>query len=282
LIPKSFKQIKLGVMQGRLLPKYKGRYQAHPFGYWQDEFPIASELGLDCIEFIFDYDSFEENPLMTREGRSEIEEMTQCTGVEVRSICADFFMDCPMHSKDKSQADFSIEILRRLIDACSKLGIKDVVIPCVDQSSIYEDERTKRVLSAIQSVIPLSENLDVRLCLETDLPPGRFFRLLKELDSDSVSVNYDTGNSVSLGYDFNEELAAYGNSITDLHIKDRIYGGGSVPLGEGGMNFEEFFSCFSKINFEGIMILQAYRDDEGLKIFTRQLEFLRETLSNHY
>ena len=42
-------------MQGRLLPKYKGRYQAHPFGYWQDEFPIASELGLDCIEFIFDY-----------------------------------------------------------------------------------------------------------------------------------------------------------------------------------------------------------------------------------
>ena len=36
----------IGVMQGRLLPKYKGRYQAHPVGYWQDEFPKAAELGL--------------------------------------------------------------------------------------------------------------------------------------------------------------------------------------------------------------------------------------------
>ena len=28
----------VGVMQGRLLPKYKGRYQAHPKDTWQDEF----------------------------------------------------------------------------------------------------------------------------------------------------------------------------------------------------------------------------------------------------
>ncbi len=269
-------------MQGRLLPKIGGRYQAHPFGYWQDEFPIASKLGLDYIEFIFDYYKFEENPLMTTEGRGEIKEMTQCTGVEVRSVCADFFMDCPLHARDKSQAAFSLEILRRLMESCSKLGIKDVVIPCVDQSSIYEEEQNKKFLSAIKTIIPFSERLKVRLCLETDLPPGRFFQLLKELNSDYISVNYDTGNSVSLGYDFKEELAAYGNSITDLHIKDRTYGGGSVPLGEGGMNFEEFFSCFSKINFEGIIILQAYRDDEGLQIFTRQLEFLKETLSRYY
>ena len=45
-------QNKIGVMQGRLLPKYHGRYQAHPVGYWQDEFKIASQLELDCIEFI--------------------------------------------------------------------------------------------------------------------------------------------------------------------------------------------------------------------------------------
>ena len=269
-------------MQGRLLPKIDCRFQAHPFEYWQDEFPIASNLGLDCIEFIFDYDSFNENPLLTARGQREILEISRSTGVGVRSICADFFMDCPIHVSDKSQTAFALKILRRLLEASSNLGIMDVVIPCVDQSSIYNVESTKRFFSAIQSVIPLSERLEVRLCLETDLPPSRFFRLLKELDSDSVSVNYDTGNSVSLGYDFKEELAAYGKSITDLHIKDRTYGGASVPLGEGSMNFDQFFSCFSKINFEGIMIMQAYRDDEGLQIFTRQLEFLKEILSRYY
>ena len=36
-------------MQGRLLPKYKGRYQAHPVGYWQNEFDIAASLNLNQL-----------------------------------------------------------------------------------------------------------------------------------------------------------------------------------------------------------------------------------------
>ena len=32
----------IGIMQGRLLPKYKERYQAHPVGYWDEEFSIAA------------------------------------------------------------------------------------------------------------------------------------------------------------------------------------------------------------------------------------------------
>ena len=40
---------KIGVMQGRLLPKYQGRYQAHPVGYWQDEFIVAKEVGLKYV-----------------------------------------------------------------------------------------------------------------------------------------------------------------------------------------------------------------------------------------
>ena len=59
-------------MQGRLLPKYNGRYQAHPIGYWKKEFPIASKLGLDSIEFILDFNQAEKNPLLTEEGIKEI------------------------------------------------------------------------------------------------------------------------------------------------------------------------------------------------------------------
>jgi len=45
----------IGVMQGRLVPKYQGRYQAFPIGMWQDEFKVAKECGLDLIEFILDF-----------------------------------------------------------------------------------------------------------------------------------------------------------------------------------------------------------------------------------
>ena len=59
---------KIGIMQGRLLPKYQNRYQAHPIGYWKKEFLIASELGLDSIEFILDYNDSEKNPLKPMKG----------------------------------------------------------------------------------------------------------------------------------------------------------------------------------------------------------------------
>ena len=275
-------QNKVGVMQGRLLPKHKGRFQAHPVGYWQNEFPLAAELGLDCIEFLFDYQDFEANPIWSDKGIREIQQITRRTDVEVLSICADFFMECPLHSSKQEEADFASSIMIRLLEQSNALGISDLIIPCVDQSSINHRKKLEFFQRKIEELIPTALKHGVRLCLETDLPANSFANLLKVLDSSSVSVNYDTGNSFSLGYDFKEELAAYGKSITDLHIKDRTYGGGSVPLSEGGMDFEEFFSCFSKINFEGIMILQAYRDDEGLEIFTKQLRFIKETLSHHY
>ena len=46
---------KIGVMQGRLVPKYNNRYQAFPVGMWQNEFNIARDCGLDLIEFILDF-----------------------------------------------------------------------------------------------------------------------------------------------------------------------------------------------------------------------------------
>ena len=94
---------KFGIMQGRLLPKYQNKYQAHPVGYWQNEFDIANKLGLDCIEFIFDYHLAEKNPLLNSTGLEEIKNLEKLSGVKVFSICADYFMEAPLHSKKTLQ-----------------------------------------------------------------------------------------------------------------------------------------------------------------------------------
>ena len=83
----------------------KGRYQAHPIGYWKDEFIIAKEIGLDSIEFILDYNDYMKNPLMSRNGIKEILKIIEQSGVKVRSICADFFMEAPLHSDDAKVRD---------------------------------------------------------------------------------------------------------------------------------------------------------------------------------
>ena len=86
---------KFGIMQGRLLHKLNNRYQAHPIGYWQDEFILAKKLKLDLIEFIFDYDDYKLNPLMSLSGIENIQRMIRETGVNVKTICADYFMESP-------------------------------------------------------------------------------------------------------------------------------------------------------------------------------------------
>ncbi len=266
----------LGIMQGRLLPKYNGLYQAHPVDYWQDEFPLVKEMGLDCIEFILDYNDFQKNPLMTMSGQQEIQFVSEQTGVSIHSICADYFMEAPLHSDDKQTAIKSSDTLLELLKASAGLGIKDIVIPCVDNSSIQNERLRDRFKEILLSIIPDAEQYEVNISLETDLNPFQFGKLLNALDSPRVTVNYDIGNSAALGYDYTDELSAYGIRISDIHIKDRIYGGGSVKLGTGNADISGFLDALENYDYQGPFIMQAYRDDEGISIFKNQLNWLKQ------
>jgi L-ribulose-5-phosphate 3-epimerase len=276
------KKLDFGIMQGRLLPKFKNRYQAHPLGYWQQEFVIAKQIGISYIEFILDYEEHHLNPLMTNSGIEEINCIIQKTGVGVKSICADFFMDAPIHSIDESVSNKSVEVLLRLIVNASELGIKDIVIPCVDHSSLKDLSDQRRLIANLFKPIELASELEVNLALETDLSPTSFLNLLEQFDSEVIKVNYDVGNSAALGFNMVEEFELYGNRISDLHIKDRELGGGSVELGSGNVDFNLFLKLFSKLDFNGPIVMQVYRDDEGIEIFKKQFDWFKKQIENEF
>lgn len=265
----------LGVMQGRLLPKYRGRYQAHPCGYWQDEFPLAASLGLASIEFIVDFEDADKNPLMRDSGPDEILALCKKTGVTVKSVCADYFMDSPLHGVDEKSARASAQALSRLMRNCARVGIEDVVIPCVDRSRLKDRTDCEEFSARLLPLVESAAKSRLRLSLETDLAPEPFSELLHGLDPAVVTVNYDMGNSASLGYDATQEFAAYGTRISDVHIKDRALGGGSVPLGTGAMDFQKVFKLLANLSYRGPLIMQAFRDDEGLAVFKRQLDWIQ-------
>ena len=128
------------------------------------------------------------------------------------------------------------------------------------------------------SVTKQLEATNVNLTLETDLSSARFVSLLTNMGCEQVTVNYDIGNSAALGFDCREELEAYGERITDIHIKDRELGGGSVLLGRGNVDFNQFFTSLEKIDYVGPFIMQAYRDEDGLSVFNQQLEWIKPFL----
>ena len=271
---------KIGVMQGRLLPKYQGRYQAHPIGYWEDEFEIAASIGIDLIEFILDYNNFEENPLMSLSGCEKIKAITGQCGVMVKTICADYFMEAPLHSTDLNVATLSAAVLRELILNSRTIGVTDIVLPLVEQSSVKELESQERLVIALEPFLSDLELNNINLNLETDLAPTAFKNLLERFNSERVTVNYDTGNSAGLGYDAEQEFSAYGYRITDIHIKDRIKDGFSVCLGQGAADFAKIFKCVQNYGYSGPFIMQVFRDDDGLEIFKTQLTWLRSLIQD--
>ena len=269
----------IGIMQGRLLPKYQGRYQAHPLGYWEKEFPIASKLGLDSIEFILDFNNAEENPLLASGGIESIQRAEQNSNIKVRSICADYFMEAPIYSEDIITVDKSISVLNRLIKNASLMNVKNIVIPCVDHSSLKNKNNKSNFINNIKKVIGIAEEEGINICLETDLAPKPFANLIDSIGSKNVTINYDIGNSAALGYDPIEEFKAYGDKISDVHIKDRLLGGDPVPLGEGNADFHKIFDLLSKYDYQGLLIFQAYRDNEGIEIFKEQLNWFFKNIN---
>lgn len=269
-------------MQGRLLPKYKGRYQAHPLGYWQQEFKIAKDLNLEFIEFIFDRNDYQRNPLFCSNGVNEILEVCYKTGVGVRSVCADYLMEDPLHSLNPKVVYKSQEVVLALLMNLKLLEVKDLVVPCVDHSRLATEDDFNRFKTNIFPIIELADSCGINISLETDLNPMLFGQLLDFLPYSNITVNYDTGNSASLGYDPLEEFAVYGNKISDIHIKDRNFNSGSVFLGTGDVKFDRFFKALKTIDYDSPFIMQVYRDDEGLSVFKSQLEVFKSLIKEYY
>jgi sugar phosphate isomerase/epimerase len=207
-------------------------------------------------------------------GIDEILSVSERTGVEVKTICADFFMEAPLHSRNTQEVGRSRKVMTELLTAASRLGVTDIVVPCVDLSALNSNAAIRRLVVELNRLLDCASKCEVRLALETDLPAYSLAALLDQLDRDLVAVNYDIGNSAALGYDPVEELTAYGSRISDIHIKDRLRNGGPVRLGEGDAQFGRFFKKLAGLDYQGPLIMQAYRDDEGVEIFRQQLDWI--------
>lgn len=253
----------IGIMQGRLSPLIGGRIQSFPVDTWREEFSVAREAGLDCIEWIYEADTEAVNPLRTDKGVTEIRQLAEDSGVAVWSVCADYYMTERLVAPDGATRGDAVEHLRWLVECTSLLGARYIVLPFVDESSLQCPREVRGLLAVLKSVMPAAERAGVELHLETDLKPTDLVAVLELVSHPLARANYDIGNSASLGRDPAEELTLIGPWLGSVHVKDRVLGGGTVPLGTGSADFATCFHLICAAGFSGPFILQAARQ-EGL------------------
>lgn len=268
---------RIGFMQGRLSPLIDGKIQAFPWPFWQQEFSAANRLGLRLMEWTLDQDRLYENPLMTSEGQKEISSLCSQFNMTLPSLTGDCFMQAPFW-KAEGQVKASLEAdFVAIVRACAAVGIEMIVVPLVDNGRLDNTDQEDALVEFLQAQSAFLSELKVRILFESDFSSRELARFIGRLNPDQFGINYDIGNSAALGFDPVEEFDAYGSRIVNVHVKDRVLGGTTVPLGTGNADFPTVFALLRTHGYQGNYIMQTARaSDDGhsavLKKYMQQIE----------
>lgn len=265
-------------MQGRLSPPVLGRLQAFPWSSWEEEFTRARECGFDIIEWLFEAERYEQNPIWTESGLNRIRKRIAATGVQVRTLCADYFMAHPFFRVSEHERAQSVAVLTSLITRAATVGVRTILVPVLEASEIRTDAEKVELLSSLSEPLSLAADHGIRLGLETELLADEYRDLIEQGNHAALGVYYDTGNAAAIGYDVITDLVTLNPFLCGVHIKDRRRGGPNVPLGQGDVDFMNVFRVLAKVGYSGPIVLETASGADFLSIASRHLKFVKDRL----
>jgi len=249
---------RIGFMQGRLSPKVSGKIQAFPAARWREEFPAARAIGLGMMEWTLDQDGLRDNPFTTEAGRAEVRALCAAHEVTIPSVTGDCFMQAPFWKAEEQDRAALLADLDLVVASAGALGVAHVVVPLVDGGAIETTDQEQVLLREIAARHPAMAASGVEIVFESDYPPERLARFIGRFP-ETVGINYDIGNSAALGFDAGQEIDAYGGRIRNVHVKDRVRGGTTVPLGDGAADLAGAIRALETAGYRGRYILQTAR-----------------------
>lgn len=272
------KKNKIGIIQGRLSPRPYPKLQEFPHKTWKQEFKFAQEIGYDFIEWIFEEDCYLENPIWTEDGRKDIKRCIKETGVTVESVCADFFLENPFFRRTTYSFEELISKMKTLISHAAEIGASVILLPVLENAEIRTEEESDILIEALTQLVDALEQHNVRIGLETELAAMQYFELASRIKDKHIGIYYDAGNCAFRGYDMRSDMEILLPELIQVHVKDRLSGGGSVFLGRGDTNFSEGIPYIQNHGYDGNYVLQTYFEKEYLETASKNLEYIRRLL----
>ena len=253
----------LGILSGRLSAPIKNRMTAFPYKTWKEEFKIANNLGLTSIEWIFEHPNKSLNPICTKRGIKTLRELSAKYKIDINSILAFNFLEDPLFNEKLINIKKSKQLINFLIDQCFNIGIKMIILPLMGKNSIKEKSFQKELIANISDNLDYANKKKIKIIFELDLTPNDYINFIHSINHSAVGINYDIGNSVINGFNPIEEINELNKYILNVHIKDAIKNGYSVPLGEGEADFNQIFSLLKSNNYCGQYIFESARQDSN-------------------
>lgn len=242
----------IGVLQGRLTPSPDGRIQFFPRDSWEEEFPKARGIGFSDIEILIQFGEHDRHPMWTEDGQKRLKEVAAANGIGLPSVHGFF--------KWRKHADESVRALECIIPATANIGASAFLLSFFDENAINSAEDKNEITRVIKPLADLAQESGVKLGLEVEMKAEELKDFIQGMSYPAVGVYYDIGNMASMGVDVPAEIKLLGPLVVGAHVKDRVLGGETVPLGEGAANFPEIFRALRDVGYAGPLVIQGARD----------------------
>ncbi len=266
----------IGFIQGRLVDQIDNKIQAFPQQDWISELKIAQDNKLNFIELTIDYDRVWENPISSSIGSRYLKKKLTEHQIKPIACTADYVMHNPPWGSSFSEM---VHISKKVIKGLGYISCKVLVIPFVDNTSLSSKDE-HNALDFLLELEPYLKKHNVRIAIESDYSPLDLSDFIKNLPEENFGINYDIGNSASLGYDHKLEIDSYFDRIIHVHIKDRKYLGNTVPLGQGDAKLDDVLRLFKSYKYKHNFSMQTARDNSGnhLKAMLKYIEIVKKAL----
>ena len=204
----AYPEDNIGIMQGRLSPQYLDKIQSFPVNNWEQELRDCKKLQIKLLEWTIDEIFYDQNPIVSKTGVRHINEILAELDLKVPSVTCDYFMENPFWGEE---GDKTYSKLKTIIEGMLEINSRLLVIPLVDNSSLSKTDEYQA--ETFQKLICGYEQENISIVFETDLDPRRNREFISDFNPDKFGINYDIGNSASLGYNVDEEFREYGERI---------------------------------------------------------------------
>jgi len=249
--------IRFGMVQGRLTQSPPGYLQWFPQDSWQDEFNIASSIGVNYIELIAEVQHNLENPIWTDSGISKIKQLVKDNDLTLHALCNDYIVEHSFLEEEVIQQNID------LLEQGKKIGIEKYIMPFFESSELSTDNM-QDYIEPLKRVAKAADDGNIVVCLETILTGQELIELLGLIDMPNVKAVYDTGNRVAFGHDLAGDIRLLGDAIAHVHIKDKNSNNENVLLGTGLVNFENVFYALNDIHYKGPYTFETTRGNNAI------------------
>jgi sugar phosphate isomerase/epimerase len=241
----------------------------------------AAQLGAQGIQAYATFGALKFDD-MDKAKIKEVLDIVKSNGLIFSAICGDF----GGHGfEDGTENIKKVENSKRVLDLAKELEC-DIVTTHIGTVPSKENEKKDTMRKACRELAVYADSIGSAFAVETGPEPAALLgEFLDSLGAMGVRVNFDPANLVMCVADDPvkgvETLKKY---IVHTHAKDGIMigereGWEELPLGQGGVNWDNYLLALDKIGYKGFLTIEREVGDDPEADIRLAKDFLTEKLN---